>query len=467
MNFIGIDTHYACADGMERTRIHLDGAASPLASKVAVDAASALLPHYSNSHSYVHNSAQISTRAFAWAEDTVLDYLGADKQEYTAIFMGSGTTAHVNRLARGLNGRANERPVVLVSSMEHHANDLPHRLPGNDVHYLDLAGHGRDMGAIDLGSTKQMITSTGDRLNYLACSSISNVTGISNNWPELAALVHAQDALILVDAAQSVAHQECDFSSLEPTQRPDFLVFSGHKLYAPMAPGVLVAKRSEIRKLAGQNVGGGSVADVSLHDYELLDTLPDREQSGTPNIIGAFALASVMKALKSEGLEKVRKREQDLMTKLITQLCDLPSIEVYGDLKEPRLGAVSFNHKHIPQSLLAVILNDYYGIAVRNECFCAHPYVSELLKEDLWEMDLDGLDDAQIATLVAQNRGMVRASIRHYTTQAEIDSLIVALADIDKKQEEYTSHYEALTDGSFKHTDYRLDWETELAGLIG
>ena len=88
MNFIGIDTHYACADGMERTRIHLDGAASPLASKVAVDAASALLPHYSNSHSYVHNSAQISTRAFAWAEDTVLDYLGADKQEYTRHLYG-------------------------------------------------------------------------------------------------------------------------------------------------------------------------------------------------------------------------------------------------------------------------------------------------------------------------------------------------------------------------------------------
>ena len=221
-----------------------------------------------------------------------------------AIFMGSGTTAHVNRLARGLNGRANERPVVLVSSMEHHANDLPHRLPGNDVHYLDLAGHGRDMGAIDLESTKQMITNTGDRLNYLACSSISNVTGISNNWPELAALVHAQDALILVDAAQSVAHQECDFSSLEPTQRPDFLVFSGHKLYAPMAPGVLVAKRSEIRKLAGQNVGGGSVADVSLHDYELLDTLPDREQSGTPQYYWGICIGVGYESLKVRGIEE-------------------------------------------------------------------------------------------------------------------------------------------------------------------
>ena len=99
LNFIGLDTDYLCADGSRRKRIHLDGAASPLAAKAGVDMQTKLLPHYSNTHSYVHNSAQISTKALQWAHQTVLNFVEADEVNYSAVFCGSGTTAAINRIA--------------------------------------------------------------------------------------------------------------------------------------------------------------------------------------------------------------------------------------------------------------------------------------------------------------------------------------------------------------------------------
>ncbi len=470
MEFIGLDTQYPCADGQTRRRIHLDGAASPLASKVAFDAMSAVLPHYSNSHSYVHNSAQISTHALAWAHDTVLDYLGADKQDYTAVFLGSGCTAAINRLARGLNTRCAQKPRVFVSAMEHHANDLAHRLDGNQVDYLDLSGEQAELGAIDLSAAAKKISESADQLNYIACSSISNVTGIANDWPRLAELAHQHGGYIIVDAAQSVAHQAVDLSSLPDAQQPDFWVFSAHKLYTPMGPGVLVAKRSAIFELSGQDLGGGSVSDVSLFDYQLLDTLPDREQSGTPNIVGAVALAAVMQSLKSAGLTTIEAQERALMGDLLERLKHLPGVTVYGDTELNRLGAVSFNLEGIPQSLLAAVLNDYYGIAVRNECFCAHPYVSELLKTELWELDLDGLSDDEVEQKVNQHRGMVRASISHYSSAADIDALCSALTDIAARIKESSSydskHYDPLADGSFKHKTFAIDWQQAVPALF-
>ena len=102
MAFIGENTLYPIVNGESIPRLHLDGAASPLAANKAVETINALLPHYSNSHSYVHNSAKISTEAFTWAHNTILESTNADIADYTGIFIGSGTTAASNRFALSL-----------------------------------------------------------------------------------------------------------------------------------------------------------------------------------------------------------------------------------------------------------------------------------------------------------------------------------------------------------------------------
>lgn len=457
-DFIGLNTTYPTADGRRLKRTHLDGAASPLASKRAIETINNLLPHYSNTHSYVHSSAQISTNALAWAHETVLNFLGADSEDYASVFIGAGTTAAINRVARGLHYKRPDRNIVLVSSMEHHANDLPHRQFGNEVIYLPLEGKGANSASVDLNALSSLCEKHSNQINYLAISSVSNVTGIKNPIKEVCQIAHEYGILVLVDGAQSVAHESTDLSNLDA----DFFVFSGHKIYSPMSPGVLVAKRSLLGDLAGQDLGGGSVSKVSFHDYELVNNETDKEESGTPNIVGAIALASVLDELVNYGLGLIQHKDQSLMFELIKALKALDEITIYADHDVERTGALAFNHAFLDHGLFAAILNDYFAIAVRNECFCAHPYVSTLLKDELWQLDLSEIPEEEQECFINKKRGMVRASLSFYNTEFDVNNLITAIKQISSNIDFYKKNYIGLDDGSYKHIDYSLDWEEEL-----
>ena len=458
IEFIGLETQYICADEIKRTRIHLDGAASPLAARAGDDIRTKLLPHYSNTHSYIHNSAHISSKAFAWAHDTVLDFVGASKSDYAAIFCGSGSTAAINRIARGLHALRPNRNTVLISSMEHHANDLPHRQFDNNCVYLPLNGDGKRAGAVDLEQLERVCAQDAERINYIAISSVSNVTGIRNSIKQVCEIAHQHNIFVLVDAAQSVAHIE---SKLDQ-QNADFWVFSGHKLYTPTAPGVMVAKREILDAMTEQDLGGGSVVDVSFFDYTLSDDSSIKEESGTPNIIGAVSLAATMNEIKTVGQDDILKREIDLTQRLIAGINRLQGYCIYGDPALPRTAAIAFNHKDIEHGLLAAILNDYFCIAVRNGCFCANPYVSDLLKEELWEIDLSEIPESEHQAVVDSKRGMVRASLSAYSNKAQIDALISALSTIEKNIDEYRQHYQMQSNGCFIHKSFEIDWRNEL-----
>ena len=346
--------------------------------------------------------------------------------------------------------------------MEHHANDLPHRQFGNQVEYIPLTGTGAEQGGIDLVALENLLIKYAGAVNYLAISAVSNVTGIITPIKEACALAHQYGALVLVDGAQSVAHRGSFISDKKQECEPDFFVFSGHKIYCPTSPGVLVAKVSCLEHLAEQDLGGGSVADVSYFDYELLPSYPDREQSGTPNIAGAIGLAAVLQALGAIGFDNIEQHDQQLINYLLTEINKNPLVHVYGDPSAERIGAISINHRDIDHGLFAAILNDYYAIAVRNECFCAHPYVSSMLKQSLWEIDLSGIDEQDQQAHVNAKRGMVRISISAYNTKKDIDELLRSIALIEEKIEEYRPHYSLQADGSYTHNSFKLDWRAEL-----
>ncbi len=456
--FIGLDTQYPTADGKRLTRVHLDGAASPLASAKALEAISKLLPHYSNTHSYVHSSAQISTKALAWAHETVLRFVGADINDYASVFTGAGTTAAINRVARGLHSARPDRNIILVSSMEHHANDLPHRQFDNEVIYLPLRGEGANSGDIDIDELERLCTLHSQHINYIAISSFSNVTGIASPIKEVCKIAHSHGILVLVDGAQSVAHGPVNLSDLNA----DFFVFSGHKVYAPMSPGVLVAKRTLLQSLSGQDLGGGSVSTVSFYDYELVNDETAKEESGTPNIVGAIALAAVLDELLEYGQARIANKDQALMNELIDSLNLINEITIYGDSSLARTGALAFNHSSLDHGLIAAILNDYFAIAVRNECFCAHPYVSSLLKDELWQLDLSQISEQEQESYINRKRGMVRASLSLYNDSKDVQKLVQAIKSINRDRDHYASQYEAQPDGSYEHIDYQLNWKAEL-----
>ena len=465
--FIGLDTRYSTADGSARRRVHLDGAGSPLAAKTALQTIEKVLPHYSNTHSYVHASAHITTQAVNWAHDEILRVLGARQDDYTVIFTGSGTTAGINRVARGLAAARENKKVVLVSGMEHHANDLPHRQFGNQVEYIPLRGDGALQGEIDLQELETLLRRYKGEVNYVAFSAVSNVTGILNPVAEITRLAHQFDALVLVDAAQYVAHQPTALSQQNGAAEVDFYCFSGHKLYCPASPGVLVAKKSILQQLSGQDLGGGSVEAVSYFDFQLLADYPEREQSGTPNIVGAIALAAVMSELDQFGFDNIADHDRALMRELYEAMSTLPRITLYGAENAERVGALAFNHEDIDHGLLAAILNDYYAIAVRNECFCAHPYVSSMMKQTLWQLDLDDIPNDRQQAYINRKRGMVRASLSLYNSTEDIEALIAALTEIGHRYSSLLDQYEPLDDGSWIHKEFKLDWREHLALAAG
>jgi cysteine desulfurase / selenocysteine lyase len=229
-DFIGLDTCYRVADGGMRRRVYLDSAATTLLLRVAHDTATELLQHHANTHSRVHFSAGIATEAYAHARARVLSFLGADPDRYVCVFVGSGATGALNRAAGYLRAYRPHARTVLVSLMEHHSNDLPHRRQGRARH-VPLVGEAPALGPVDADAFGALLRTK--PVQYAAISLVSNVTGIINPVALLATAARAEGVPLVVDASQAIAHLPV---RMEALGEPDVLVFSGHKVYAPGSP---------------------------------------------------------------------------------------------------------------------------------------------------------------------------------------------------------------------------------------
>ncbi|MEI2619577.1 MAG: aminotransferase class V-fold PLP-dependent enzyme [Candidatus Nanopelagicales bacterium] len=109
------------------------------------------------------------------------------------------------------------------------------------------------------------------------------------------------------------------------------MVFSGHKLYAPGSPGVAVVRRALLENQEPDEVGGGMVDDVHLNGYQVTNRFPDREEAGTPNIVGAVQLGAVLNVLQRVGMERIHAAEQTLLRRLLGELAAMPGVRIYGD----------------------------------------------------------------------------------------------------------------------------------------
>lgn len=457
---VGLDLELPLATGETKRRIYLDSTASTLRLGVVQAVLDRYQPYYANTHSTVHFAARLSTAEYRWAHDMVLDFVNADRAAYTAFFVGSGATGGMNRVAATLARRLPARDVVITSLMEHHSNDLPHRKHFKTVVHAPPESGATSMGCVCLKAIERALEAHKGRVAYVSVTGVSNVTGIINPVHEIAALAHAHGALMVVDAAQMVAHVPIRMSgNADPAEDIDVVVFSGHKIYAPGSPGVVVARRELFEGQEPVEVGGGMVDDVWLDRYTPTAALPDREEAGTPNIPGAIGLGAALYALHKIGMDVVEAEEAAQMRMALERLCALPGIALYGDCdmnRYPRAGAISFNVRGMHHALTAAILNDYFNIAVRNQCFCAHPYVREMVTEALAAAD-DALSAAELEALAEMQRGMVRASFGIYTTTADIEALAKALGDIAGRREHYEGLYTQLPNGDYQHNTFRFE----------
>jgi len=276
-------------------------------------------------------------------------------------------------------------------------------------------------------------------------------------------MAHKYGALLLVDGAQSVAHLSTKmFHADDPDANIDALVFSGHKTYTPGSPGVVIARKDQLIQIEPEEVGGGMVSRVLEDRYMVKDEFPDREEAGTPNIPGAIALATTIEILDRIGMHTLMEEEDKVLDGALKAMSLIPEIVVYGgaDAKAcPRAASISFNIRGLDHGLVAAVLNDYFNIAVRNQCFCAHPYVKEMMSDEL-SKDFGEIDFGNMSAEFMRKAGMVRASFGLYSTEADVAALIIALQDIIDHAEEYLKEYEINEDNDYIHKTYRPDHQS-------
>jgi len=461
-SFIGQQTQYPLVDGSIGPRRYFDSAASTLMMRPAFEVAQNFLEHYSSTHSELHFSARGANQAYDWAHQRVLDFVSAKSDIYSCYFVGSGATAGFNRIASELATLRPERGVVIASEMEHHSNDLPHRKYATEIFHLPLIGEGANCGGIDIDVAKESIKKYGSRINYLAITAASNVTGVITPIHELAQLAHSVGAYIIVDASQMIAHAPISMQSeLLLEADIDVLIFSGHKIYAPGSPGAVIARNSLLKQTSPSEVGGGMVKNVYLEHFTPSDVLPEREEAGTPNIVGAITLACALDVLLQIGMQSIREKEQYLIDLAWTKLSEIDGVNLYGPDPDqlPRTGTIAFNIKGFDHGLTAAALNDYHNIQVRNGCFCAHPYVREMLKRELWELNLDP-DTPDIEAKLERKRGMARASLGIYNNEEDILALCHAIADLASRQTEILSLYQPQGKSGYRHREFLPDQKT-------
>jgi selenocysteine lyase/cysteine desulfurase len=375
---LGRDVAVPLVTGGEVTYAALDYAASAPALQRVWDDVAAYAPYYGSVHRGAGYLSQLSTDLFENARRTVAEFL--DCRDADQVVFTRSTTDSLNLLAAALPADCQ----VFVFETEHHASLLPWR--GARVTYLDAPRSPRQaVETLERALAVRTVSIEGGNGPALVCvTGASNVTG--ELWPvrELAAAAHAHGARIVLDAAQLAPHHPVSVRELDV----DWVAFSGHKLYAPFGSGVLAGRADWLREAEPYLAGGGASRKVTRRtdggvDVEWHETAA-RHEAGSPNVIGAYAIASACKALTEAGFDTLVAREQDLIHKVREGLADVPEVRIlslFGD-DSPRVGVISFVVEGWNSSHFAAALSAEYGIGVRDGLFCAHPLVRTLLGSD-------------------------------------------------------------------------------------
>ena len=317
---------------------------------------------YSRNNSNVgrglYDLANDATQEYGKARRTVADFIGASSSEIVFV---RNTTEAENLLASSLGFEGD----IILSEMAHHSEQLPWRRKaeeeGKNLEYLET-----EEGKISVESAREEID--GDT-GLVAISHISNVFGAENPVEEIIEIAHENNALVVLDAAQSVPHMPLDVKDLDI----DFMCFSGHKMLGPSSVGVFYGKRELLQDMEPYQVGGGMIKSVQKDRVEYED-VPEKFEAGTENVAGAVGLAAGIEYLENIGLDEIYQHDKKLAEMVIEGLKGIKGIDV---LSPEGANLVSFTADWAHPHDIAEVLNQA-GVAVRAGNHCAQPQMEEL-----------------------------------------------------------------------------------------
>jgi selenocysteine lyase/cysteine desulfurase len=392
---------------------NLDQAATAPALAAVAERVTRILPYYGSVHRGAGLPSQVSTALYESARGTVARFVGARPDD--AVLFTRNTTDALNLLAHCVPATAGD--VVFLDS-EHHANLLPWR--------------GRAHRSVPVADTLEetlrrlRLALSRRRTALVAVTGASNVTGELLPIDRIVAIAREAGARVVVDAAQLAPHRRFSASELGA----DYVVLSGHKLYAPYGAGALIGRADWLDGAAPYLAGGGAVRDVRADGVDWADG-PARHEAGTPNLLGAVAIAAACAALDALDPGELEAHEAALRERTIAGLEAIDGVtlhRIWPD-SEGAIGVVTFSVDGSTPEHVAAYLSAEHGIGVRDGRFCAHQLVARLgaaggaLRASFGVSsrleDADRLVEA-IAALVAQGTRW------EYTT---VDGALVPAAD--------------------------------------
>ena len=369
----------------ERDIAYLDNAAtSQKPEKVINEVKNFYEKNNSNIGRGLYDLASDATEAYESSRKTTADFIGADKDEIVFV---RNTTEAENFLAESLEFEGD----IVLSKMAHHSEQLPWRKKaeseGKNVEYMET-----ENGKISVESAKELIT---EDTGLVAFSHVSNVFGAENPVEKITEIAHENNALVILDAAQSAPHRPLDVKDLDV----DFLCFSGHKMLGPSGIGVLYGRKKLLEEMRPYQVGGGMINSVKDDEVDYAEA-PEKFEAGTPNVAGAVGLEAAIKYLQQYGMDEIHQHDIRLSKIMIEGLKDIEGIDV---LSPEDASLVSFTADWAHPHDVAEVLNQH-RVAVRAGHHCAQPQMQEL-----------------------DTNGTTRASTYIYNTEKDIEKLLEAV----------------------------------------
>lgn len=390
----------------ERKISYLDSGATTQKPQCVIDAIENYYKEYNaNPHRGAYSLSIEATEKYESTREKIAKFINAKNRG--EIIFSKNATESLNLIAYsyGLDNLKKDDEVVL-SIMEHHSNLVPWQYVIKKTNSkLKFMYINKDYEL----SKEEIESKITDKTKVVGITHVSNVLGTINNVKEIIKYAHKKGAVVIVDASQSIPHMKIDVQDLDA----DFLVFSGHKMFAPLGIGVLYGKKELLNKMTPFLMGG----DMIEYVYEQNTTfapLPNKFEAGTQNVEGVIGLGAAIDYIEKIGYKEIQNVEETITKYAVNELSKLDFLELYiTPHSENHSSVISFNIKGIHPHDVASIL-DSNGVCVRSGNHCAQPLLRYL------EMD-----------------STCRASFSIYNTKEDVDNLVEALKKAYKIFEKY------------------------------
>ena len=390
----------------ERKISYLDSGATTQKPQCVIDAIESYYKECNaNPHRGAYSLSIEATEKYESTREKIAKFINAKNRE--EIIFSKNATESLNLIAYsyGLDNLKKDDEVVL-SIMEHHSNLVPWQYVTKKTNSkLKFMYINKDYEL----SKEEIESKITDKTKVVGITHVSNVLGTINNVKKIIKYAHKKGAVVIVDASQSIPHMKIDVQDLDA----DFLVFSGHKMFAPLGIGVLYGKKELLNKMTPFLMGG----DMIEYVYEQNTTfapLPNKFEAGTQNVEGVIGLGAAIDYIEKIGYKEIQNVEAAITKYAVNELSKLDFLELYiTPHLENHSSVISFNIKGVHPHDVASIL-DSNGVCVRSGNHCAQPLLRYL-----------GMDST------------CRASFSIYNTKEDVDNLVEALKKAYKMFEKY------------------------------